>query len=641
MIINSVGGNVRGNVSGESFKIEQSATTFAVLSQSLYKEPIKAILRELSTNAVDAHTMAKHAKPFDIHLPTVMNPSFYIRDYGTGLSLDELNNVYTSYFTSSKRDNNDAIGCFGLGSKTPFAYTSQYTVESFYNGTHYICMMYLENGIPKFQVVSDNPTKEPNGLKITFPVKSADCPNFEKVAQSIFIYFKIKPNFVGKKVTIPTLTYTKSYGNCHIRNNDYVGMQVIMGNIAYPVKFEDVKLTKVQNTLFNLPIDIEVPIGYLSLIPSREGLQYDIATISKLIGILNKFEKDLLSKAQNKIDNCIDEFEASIKLSDIINSCGHEILTTCSPNFNYKGKYIESYYRVDVSNKQYQIYALTKSSKQKKPLTRITNHLIADGIFCHDAEKTATRANQYNLNNPKINYILYGDKEEFKKDFGLSNDRLFKFTSQLPKAGPKSKNSSASLKSYNTYDAAGYYYSSSVSSTTHSIDFTKPFYYIIGSKTVTYGYTHKIYVSYRKYLNSIGKSFPSSVFIINKKEVSKLNLTNGINIDDEILTTVNQLVIQYPDYDKEYIGGWYGLTDHITKIVKLLPTWKIGQDYLGAVQCKNKNQATNLIDTVLNPTKKQKDITSDMFKKYPLVRCKEAPISHLVKYIQLVDNNQF
>ena len=100
-----------------SYRIEATAKAFSILSDGLYSNKIKAVIRELSTNAYDSHVSAGcPEKPFDVNLPTRLEPHFSIRDYGTGLSYDDCFNLYTTYFRSDKTDTNDAVGCLGLGS---------------------------------------------------------------------------------------------------------------------------------------------------------------------------------------------------------------------------------------------------------------------------------------------------------------------------------------------------------------------------------------------------------------------------------------------------------------------------------------------------------------------------------------------
>ena len=108
--------------SASQFNIAQTSKMFKILSDSLYSDKIMAVIRELSTNANDSHISAHNEDPFKVTLPTNANPSFTIRDFGTGLSQQDMENLYTTYGASSKNDSNDFTGCLGLGSKSPFAY---------------------------------------------------------------------------------------------------------------------------------------------------------------------------------------------------------------------------------------------------------------------------------------------------------------------------------------------------------------------------------------------------------------------------------------------------------------------------------------------------------------------------------------
>lgn len=89
------------------------------------------MIRELSCNAKDAHVDAgKGDVPFEIHLPNDLEPWFAVTDFGIGLSHEDVTGLYRTYFDSTKTKSNDVTGQFGIGSKSPFAYVDQFTVEA-------------------------------------------------------------------------------------------------------------------------------------------------------------------------------------------------------------------------------------------------------------------------------------------------------------------------------------------------------------------------------------------------------------------------------------------------------------------------------------------------------------------------------
>lgn len=113
-----------GGSNSNSFSIAMNGKAFKVLSDTLYKNKIGSIVRELSCNAYDAHiVVGKKDIPFSIHLPDAFEPWFSVQDSGPGLSPEDIKTVFTVYFESTKDQSNDSIGAFGLGAKTPFSYT--------------------------------------------------------------------------------------------------------------------------------------------------------------------------------------------------------------------------------------------------------------------------------------------------------------------------------------------------------------------------------------------------------------------------------------------------------------------------------------------------------------------------------------
>ena len=69
-----------------AFTVQAGAKMFQMLSSGLYSDKIRAAIRELSTNAFDSHVdNGCPTRPFDVQLPTKLDPQFRLRDYGTGL----------------------------------------------------------------------------------------------------------------------------------------------------------------------------------------------------------------------------------------------------------------------------------------------------------------------------------------------------------------------------------------------------------------------------------------------------------------------------------------------------------------------------------------------------------------------------
>ena len=108
----------QGAVASSRFHLDmdQAAHLMSILREGLYSDPILAVIREYGTNAWDSHkTSGCPDKPINVTLPTDFDPTYTVRDYGSGLSDDEVLRVFTGYGTSTKRDSNAAVGMLGIG----------------------------------------------------------------------------------------------------------------------------------------------------------------------------------------------------------------------------------------------------------------------------------------------------------------------------------------------------------------------------------------------------------------------------------------------------------------------------------------------------------------------------------------------
>jgi HSP90 family molecular chaperone len=116
----------------------------SILRDQLYSDKKLAPIREYSCNAVDANIEnGKKDVPIKVTLPNENFHELKIRDYGKGLSYEEMVNIFCSYGESTKRNSNDYIGQLGIGSKSGFAYGDNFMVTSYKHGKKevYTCVL--------------------------------------------------------------------------------------------------------------------------------------------------------------------------------------------------------------------------------------------------------------------------------------------------------------------------------------------------------------------------------------------------------------------------------------------------------------------------------------------------------------------
>lgn len=297
------------------FRIRNSAKAFKILSDGLYSNKIRAIIRELSCNAVDSHVAAGKADvPFEVHLPTILEPWFAVRDFGLGLSGDQVTNIYTTYFESTKTDSNAFIGALGLGSKSPFSYTENFTITAIKDGYKRIYSAFInEVGVPCVAEMSQELTDEGNGVEVKFSVTDKyDYQSFRHESHQVFMWFKNKPTIVGVdhfEHGVPEYREKDIVKGVHVR--DHGGSYAVMGNIAYPLGKipEPSKHFGSLASLLECNLVIEFEIGDLDFAASREELSYVPLTLKSIKRRLEELNANLAVHIAQKADAITNEWD--------------------------------------------------------------------------------------------------------------------------------------------------------------------------------------------------------------------------------------------------------------------------------------------------------------------------------------------
>lgn len=313
MIQDTDSNDLGGNAKIQNFSIEMNATVFDMLVSKVYTDKIMAVIREWSTNAIDACIDAKKPVRFDVHLPTILEPFFSVRDFGTGLSDEDVLGLYSTLGASTKRDSNKFNGTFGIGRGAGLAYSTRFQVDSYFNGMKISYLVSTDGGMPAMISLGKEPTTEENGLNIQLNVEAKDLTQFTKKAINVYDYFSDKPN------TNIELRYTSTdkliegdgwYMDKSLGSDRYGNVPLaIMGNVAY--KIEKSHFTEIDYSgILTSSVRLIVPLGAISITPGRESLSMDDKTIKYLELRLKAVKKDAtvsLIKTLDKYDNMWDK----------------------------------------------------------------------------------------------------------------------------------------------------------------------------------------------------------------------------------------------------------------------------------------------------------------------------------------------
>lgn len=305
MIITTEKETILGNGSkSKAFSIAANPKVFKILSSDLYTNKIRAVVRELITNMIDAHALNGNPEKFIIQVPGRLDPRFVCRDFGPGMSDfdiqgdDNSPGLYNSYFSSSKAESNDFIGGFGLGSKSPFSYTDTFSITSYHKGEIRGYVAYMDGDGPQIKptFVKEMGPDDKTGIEIVVPVEEKDFRNFAYEVSYIMRPFKDLAIINGLDREIDYFPDFDDYYGVNPERYwpDRGGLYAIYGGIVYPIDgvIRDRNWLSIRNEVNY----IKFPMGSLDIAPSREALSLDDRTRKNIIERV----KELSEKAFNE-----------------------------------------------------------------------------------------------------------------------------------------------------------------------------------------------------------------------------------------------------------------------------------------------------------------------------------------------------
>lgn len=296
-----------------------------------YQNPVPSIVREVTSNALDAHAEAEaYGKmtaeeivasgwtdylPSEQRLPYAQEMAdhftlwekknvrvsiipgesaldeaalFQVEDWGVGLSPSRVKKIYAKFFSSTKRGTNAQIGAFGLGAKSPLGYTDSFYIRTRYMGIEYYYTIYKGDRGPTIKPMGQSPTDLPNGTLVQVTIKSGDEETFQKAVDTQLSYFD-HVEFVGCNITAGQIVQGNKF--IYRDGSPFSEMHLCIGKVYYPLDTfsvgarEELGWNRIPHT--PVPIGLRFSVdevtkdeeeGKLSILWNREGIQYNEET---------------------------------------------------------------------------------------------------------------------------------------------------------------------------------------------------------------------------------------------------------------------------------------------------------------------------------------------------------------------------
>lgn len=359
---------------GKDFSINADAAFFDILSNSLYANPLLAVLRETITNAEDANQESGKDVPVEI---SFTEDSFLlsVTDHGKGIPHDKVHEIYCIYGKSTKQET-EVTGGLGLGCKSPFALVDSFTISNCHGGIRRDYLLVKEKGIPKLIETKGQRKDDNTGLTVNI-LLPRDKYRYESICEIISslcfcggIKAQLNGNYLPyvpypeNRVTYLSKTENNAklgdIGISNINAETYVvkyGCNVYGFN-SYEIPKEEEELKGIfeeyhkclhlrimlgykekASVFFNQYIPVfNVPANSIDITPNRENIRFTKKTVNTLIRMV----KEEISHIKNsKLDakKVIEEFKLNRLrfMADAIGIRGKEnkSFTAEGINWNY------------------------------------------------------------------------------------------------------------------------------------------------------------------------------------------------------------------------------------------------------------------------------------------------------------------
>lgn len=419
--------------------LENTSVIMNMLRNNIYTDPINSLVRELYSNAVDAHNRVNNIYDFiEIDIKEeLQNNIFSIRDYGASMNKEIISNVYSKMGKSDKRNTNGEHGGWGLGCKSPLAYTDYFWIETFTiennKSIYRKWVQYIDStkvgALTLLEENEENNTEFKTGTKVSVPFNIKDL---DKIIQSLDTYltytktkFKLLNNYLKDKLNLVKPTYN-FYGETwaidliHIYSHKELKPKslAVIHDIPYVLdlnllytylpnfkdsfsfiinKFKPAYIkSEINSDLFNSflqclslhSFEITLSIGSLDVSASRETLQYTEKTCVELYKHLYKMFIEFYQNLRVDLINHPNLIEACINYEKFPDTLKRKVLSKLKwykENISFSSKYpiFTNNYICDVDFRQYKMETAysNKNNRYEDVLKKHNNEVIYTGKY--------------------------------------------------------------------------------------------------------------------------------------------------------------------------------------------------------------------------------------------------------------------
>ena len=254
---------------GMTLDLDSAQILMQMLSKNLYSDSIGSTIRETASNALDSHRRAGVDKPIIVSLENVNgNYEFSVEDVGLGLDADDVENIISKYGKSTKREEANSLGMWGLGFKSPLAYSSTFYFIARKNGIERKYMMYEGEDVNTIDLLYESETTERNGVKVIVPVEYSDYYGFKTKIKEQLAYFQNVYFNVPDIDNSFKILRTEHYQLSDISRDGF--LHICLDDVYYPIDFAKLGINSIS---FPVGLRFSLTDGLFPT-PNREAIRY-------------------------------------------------------------------------------------------------------------------------------------------------------------------------------------------------------------------------------------------------------------------------------------------------------------------------------------------------------------------------------
>ena len=418
MIPSSTGIKRASTFTGQSIEMSIDTNSLAHIMSvltNLYSDPEMAVLREYSCNARDSHLAVGQTRPIEITLPNNFDHFLVIEDFGLGLSIDDITEIYSRYGASTKRGTNEQTGMLGLGSKSALTYATQFTMTAVKDGVRSEVLISVKvDGSGKMEVMDTVTTTEGNGVRITIPTKPQN--NFAEKARKFFQYWADGTVLVNgeQPETIGDLTgigdgmfITDTLRSWQTREQNDI---IVMGGVPYPLPAD--YRSKLENVSRKYCV-FYVPMGDVDFVPSREEVNLTPRTKDYLSNLIDRFIVNVGKTVAKEINGCT-EFPEALAVATKWRSVGN---FEQKQKFTFRGLDIPLYFERKhwLYDGTYQYGSRKQSKEYRASADKLGKSVFVHGYIAEGSPSKVIREKVWkwleNNGHDKRDIIIYADTD--------------------------------------------------------------------------------------------------------------------------------------------------------------------------------------------------------------------------------------